>query len=129
VPLPVGAPAPDVSGRSPAGEPVEVAVGAGPTTLIFLTSDCAECQALWRGMTADPAAQPSVVLVTPDPSTQSRRALEALVPPEQVAVMSSDTWHAYGITRAPWCVVVEDGTIVASRPGGSEWRDLRGPDR
>jgi hypothetical protein len=79
-------------------------------------------------MAAAPETPPSVVLVTPDPATQSRRALGALVPPGQVAVMSSEAWHAYGITGAPWCVAVEDGTVVASRPGGSEWRDLLRPD-
>jgi hypothetical protein len=124
-PLPVGAPAPDIRGETPAGDPVEVGVARGLTTLVFLTSDCVECQALWRGVADENATKASVVLVTPDPSTQSRRALEALVPAGQVALMSSDAWHDYGVTGAPWCVVVEDGTVLASRPGGgSEWRDL-----
>jgi hypothetical protein len=102
-----------------------VAVAHGVVILVFLTSDCQECLRLWRGMTAGPVvAHPRVVLVTPDPSTQSRRALEAVLPPGPVAVMSSEAWHAYGMTKAPWSVVVVDGTVVASGPGGSDWSDL-----
>ena len=125
VPLPVGAEAPDIRGESPAGEPIAVDVGAGATILVFLTSDCAECQDLWRGMvTGGSPGEPRVVLVTTDASTQSRRALEDVRPPGQIAVMSSAAWHAYGVTKAPWSVVVVDATVVASGPGGSNWGEL-----
>lgn len=120
-PRPVGASAPSIGGESLAGEPVEVAAGAGATILVFITSDCAECQGLWRGMSA---VRHPVVLVTPDPSTQSRRALRSLAPAGCEVFMSSAAWHAYGVTGAPWCVVVEAGRIVASGPGGSDWAEL-----
>jgi hypothetical protein len=124
-PLAVGATAPDIRGESPAGEPIAVDVGAGATVLVFLTSDCQECRGLWRGMaTGVPPGNARVVLVTTDASTQSRRDLEGVLPPGQVAVMSSAAWHAYGMTKAPWTAVVVDATVVASEPGGSDWGEL-----
>jgi hypothetical protein len=39
-------------------------------------------------------------------------------------LMSSEAWHAYGVTAAPWYVVVAGGTVVAEGPAPSSWRKV-----
>jgi hypothetical protein len=54
-----------------------------------------------------------VLLVTPSPSTESARDVAALAPDGIDVLMSSEAWHAFGVTGAPWFVVAEGGVIVA----------------
>jgi hypothetical protein len=44
-----------------------------------------------------------------------------LARPGQVVVMSSEAWHAYGVRRAPWLVIVEDGEVVVDAPAPAGW--------
>jgi len=84
--------------------------------LVFLTSSCTPCQPLWTGSPPQGA-----VLVTPSPTTESRRRVEHLARPGQVVVMSSEAWHAYDVHRAPWLVVSDSGTVVSDAPAPSDW--------
>jgi hypothetical protein len=33
--------------------------------------------------------------------------------------MSSEAWHAYGVRRAPWLVIIEDGLVAVDAPASS----------
>jgi hypothetical protein len=45
--------------------------------------------------------------------------------PQGVSVlMSSEAWHAYEVSLAPWCVVTTDGTVVADAPAPSDRNGL-----
>jgi len=112
VPLASGR-APSVSGVTPSGDPIEVAPEEGGVSLLFLTSDCAECKSCWE-RPFDPAD--AVIIVTPDPATDSSRAVARLSPHGVPVVMSSASWHAYGVTKAPWMVTVNEGEVTGSRP-------------
>ena len=106
----VSGPAPALAGVRPDGSQVEVS----PATLerldlLFLTSDCRECRESWSSATG-----PDVVIVTPDPSTDSPRAVSRMAPPGSEVVMSSEAWHAYGVTRSPWKVEVRGGLISSA---------------
>lgn len=102
--------APAISGSTPAGEPIELALTGPDTDLLFLTSDCKECRSRWARV------REGDVIVTPDPSTESARSVTKLAPPGATVIMSSQGWHDYGITKAPWLVEVRDGVVVSSRP-------------
>ena len=82
-------------------------------TVYFLTSSCKPCQPVWSTL---PAA--GLVVVTPDPSAESRRKVAELAPPGVTVVMSSDAWFAYGAGPAPWKVVVSGATVVSEGPAG-----------
>jgi hypothetical protein len=103
-----------IEGVDPSGEVVSVQVREGTTVLLFLTSSCRPCLPLWAGPPAD-----HTIYVTPSPATESRRRVGQLARPGQVVVMSSDAWHAYGVRRAPWMVVVEEGVIAVDSPAPS----------
>jgi hypothetical protein len=114
--------------------------GQGQTVLFFLTSTCVGCRLIWEGLSAraqaltvSPLDGPQVVLVTPDPSTESARAVAALAPRGVPVLMSSASWHAYGVTGAPWCVVVAGGRVKSDSPAPTDWNAVtmllgRGPD-
>jgi hypothetical protein len=99
------------------GRPVEVALASGRSGVIFITSSCQPCRAVWGSASRDPA----LFLVTPSPTTESRRQVARLAPPGVAVVMSSEAWHEYGVGRAPWLVVVEDGRVVFDGPSPAEW--------
>jgi hypothetical protein len=126
----LGTPARDLHGTAPDGKPVEVAVDRQSVVLLFLTSSCFGCRVLWEGMAASvhqvpsPEMAPRVVVVTPSPSTESARQVAALASEGIEVVMSSDAWHAYGVTGAPWCVVVADGVVAADGPAPPTWTEL-----
>lgn len=102
-----------MAGVDPHGSEVTVDV-TGVVGLTFLTGSCRPCQAYWRaGSIAAPVA-----FVTPDPSTEDRRRvakLAASVPGVPVA-MSTRAWLDYSITKAPWLVIVERGTVRVDVP-------------
>jgi hypothetical protein len=116
----VGVAATDLRGTTPAGSPLEIVIGDRRVVLLFLTSSCYGCQVIWASMAARAAARQrrdgddAVVLVTPDSSTESATAVARLAPEGTAVLMSSEAWHAYGVTAAPWCVVVAGGVIASA---------------
>ncbi len=122
-----------MAGTTPAGAPLEVELGGPRTVLFFLTSSCYGCRAVWEGVARTPS-RARVILVTPSQETESAREVTALAPPGLEVLMSSEAWHALGITGAPWFVVAEGGVIVAegAAPGAAAAIDaliFAGPDR
>ena len=103
-------PAPRIEGVTPGSERIALAFPDSDVDLLFLTSDCRECRECWGRLAG------GNVVVTPDPATDSRRSVAKLAPAGITVVMSSNAWHAYGITKAPWLVEVRAGEIVGSRP-------------
>jgi hypothetical protein len=105
-----------VSGRDPTGIATSRDWDDGsPALVAFLTSGCSTCQRWWATL-ADPAgfvAGLPVLVVTPSPATESRRAVAARAAPGLAVMMSSDAWVAYGVRGAPWFVVVSGGTVRA----------------
>jgi hypothetical protein len=112
-------PATPVRGVGPDGSPTEVSVDQ-PVALIFLTSSCKPCQAYWGRF----SARGAIALITPDRATEDRRRVAKLAAtsPHPV-VMSTDTWLAYGVTKAPWLVIVDKGTVVTDRPAPEQVAD------
>jgi hypothetical protein len=123
----------ELSGTTPSGAPLQVGLGSGRTILLFLTSSCYGCQPLWdslrTGATLDGAA---LVLVTPSLTTGSSRDVAALAPDGAEVLMSSEAWHAFGITAAPWFVVVAGGVVRTEGAAPPAWDEVRarvGPTR
>jgi hypothetical protein len=112
-----------IEGVDPSGEVVSVQVREGRTLLVFLTSSCQPCQPWWAGVPADHS-----IFVTPSPATESRRRVSQVARSGQRVVMSSDAWHAYGVRRAPWLVIVEDGLIAVDSPAPDPGTPRAGED-
>jgi hypothetical protein len=137
-PTQVGRLATAVRGTGPDGAPVEMAVDKGQIVLFFLTTGCLGCRIIWQGLAAGaasrPWAAPRIAVITPDPSTESARTVASLAPTGGgvPVVMSSETWHAYHVTGAPWWVVVTGGVVVSDSPAPGDWKEvetlLAGPD-
>jgi hypothetical protein len=82
--------------------------------LVFLTSHCSTCLLWWRALAAEPATS-EVIVVTPDPSLESRRAVARLAAPLSVpVVMSSATWSVHRVRQAPWYLLRRGGRTVAA---------------
>lgn len=96
------------------GEPVTVDVTEGRHTLLFLTSSCLPCRELWASAGAE------AVVITPSPTTESRRAIVRLAGATTRVVMSSDVWTAYAVTKAPWRVALIDGVVIEDSPAGGD---------
>jgi hypothetical protein len=114
----VGQPAVDIAGTAPDGAPATAAVSVDwAGHLFFLTSSCYGCRAVWDSLAHREVAG-AVVVVTPSPSTESASEVAKLAPGGVRVVMSSEGWHAYGVTGAPWVVEIADGVVVGDGPVG-----------
>jgi hypothetical protein len=114
----VGTLAPRLAGVTPGGDPVRVETGPGTRVVVaFLTSTCTTCGTFWAALAADRggggAAGSPMVVVTPDPTTEDRRAVSRLAPASAPVVMSTDGWIDWGVSGSPFFVVVADGIVVA----------------
>ena len=118
-----GQPASDVEGVDRSGAMIHLAL-SGPrgdgAVLLFLTSTCTTCRPIW----ASSKAAAGLVVVTPDPSTESLRALSRLTPAGVSVVMSSSAWFDYEVPGAPWLVSVEAGRIASDGPSPRGWEDV-----
>lgn len=117
----VGAPAPAVVGVDPTGR--RAAAGGERVLLAFLTGSCHPCQAIWASLREGRRPAADVVVVTPSPTTESAKAVQAVAGGVVPVVMSSEAWLAYGVRGAPWFALVVDGTVAAEGPAGS-WEEL-----
>lgn len=97
-----------IAGTGPDGSPVRVDLSSGRQVVYLMTSSCRSCLRVW------PALRPGDVVVTPSPSTESRRKVAELAPDGVTVVMSSDTWFSLRPGPAPWRVVLMGGEVVES---------------
>ena len=125
-------PAADVSGTSPEGDAVSVAVTEvdHPTLLAFLTSGCTTCVEFWNAF-ADPRSLrvpggARLVVVTKGEEAESPGRLRKFAPRDVPVVMSSAAWDDYDVPVAPYFAYVDgaSSTVVGEGAAGS-WDHLR----
>ncbi len=119
----VGHPAPPVRGVSLAGSSATAPGRPERAVLAFLTGSCSPCRDFWAPLARGESPGYPVTVVTPSPSTESRRGLAGLAGETVAVVMSSEAWLAYAVPGAPWFAVVEAGRVVGEGPAGS-WEEL-----
>jgi hypothetical protein len=121
-----GAAAWDLTGMSPAGDPVTVAVTDvdHSSLIVFLTSTCTSCLDLWNRL-ADPhsrraSSAPVLVVVTESADVENAGRIRKLAPHGVTVVMSDAAWDDYGVPAAPYFVLVDgrSGTIADEIAGG-----------
>jgi hypothetical protein len=109
----VGLAAPAFSGTAPDLSAASFDPGEGRAVLLFLTSSCEPCRAIWKDLAGQ--RRPGVVVVTPDAATEDPRKVAALAGRSSV-IMSTEAWLTYGVSRAPWTVAIDNGVVVADCP-------------
>jgi hypothetical protein len=122
----------DVSGMTPRGDAVSIAVTdtRHTTLLAFLTSGCATCLDFWSAFAEQPELElpgdARLVIVTKGPEAESLAALQRIVPPIIPVVMSTETWTAYDVPVAPFFVLVDgmSGAIVGEG-AASNWPQVQ----
>lgn len=133
VPRPTAAPreAVDVSGVSPTGDAVSIAVASvgHQTLLAFLTSGCSTCAGFWTAF-AGPEVRRTpggarLVVVTKGVDAESPGRLRRFAPPGVPVVMSSEAWDAFDVPVAPYFAFVDGPTsrVVGEGAAGS-WEHL-----
>lgn len=104
-----------VVGTDPDGRPLAVELAARTRTLIvFLSSSCVTCRGFWAEFRADLARRlppgTEVVIVTEDQDDERSAVVRDLAPRRVPVVMSTPTWRRFGVTAAPFFVLVEGGS-------------------
>ncbi|PRY17245.1 hypothetical protein [Kineococcus rhizosphaerae] len=132
---PVGLAATAISGTTPSGDAVQVAVGAGSTnTLVaFLSSGCLTCQRVWDRL-ADPAplALPPatrLVVVTRDSTAESPSTVATLAAGPNArgidVVMSTGAWEAYEVPGSPYFAYVDAASgRVTGEGSATDWEQV-----
>lgn len=106
----------DVSGVTPDGDALSVAVasGAGSTLLVFLSSGCTTCAEIWGSITTLEAHGLSpgirVVVVTKGPELEVVGEVRRNAPPGVLTVMSTAAWSDYEVPGSPFFVLVDGAT-------------------
>jgi hypothetical protein len=103
----------DVAGVTPGGDALSVSATAGPgkALLVFLSSGCTTCGAIWRSLL--PGAGPTmpaglrVVVVTKGPELESASEVRRLAPPGATVIMSSEAWSDYEVPGSPFFVLLD----------------------
>ncbi|WP_432506349.1 TlpA family protein disulfide reductase [Kineococcus arenarius] len=126
-----GAAAVPVSGATPDGDGVQVAVGAGPDTLLaFLSSGCLTCRGFWERL-REPAgaglpAGTRLVVVTQGAERESATAVRALAADGVDVVMSTTAWEGYEVPGSPYFVLVDGATGRVSGEGSATaWEQVQ----
>ncbi|MGI8664156.1 MAG: TlpA family protein disulfide reductase [Acidimicrobiales bacterium] len=112
------------SAAGAAGAVADVDLQTGRTALVFLTTTCVSCRAIWAALGASPSPLPAgvrpVVVTTGD---ETLAAVRALAPPGVLTVRDSAAWARYGVSAAPAVVLVDDGQVVSTGVAHS-WDDV-----
>ncbi len=128
-PRALAARAADVSGHTPDGDALQIAVTrpGSPTLLAFLTSGCGVCQGFWdtigSGSQTLPG-DPRVLVVTKSGSEESPSRIGELAPRGLRVVMSSQAWVDYRVPGAPYFVYVDQRGAVAGEGAAREWAQV-----
>lgn len=129
-----GAGAHDVTGTTPAGDPVSVSLAGRdhPTLLAFLTTGCSTCLGFWEAL-ADPARRMAVgtttrvVIVTRGPEREHPAEVARLAPADVTTVLSSRAWEDHGVPVAPYFLLVDGRTgAVVGEGAAAAWDQLTG---
>lgn len=110
-----------LSGVRPTGAPVTVGLETGWTLLLFLSSSCDGCHALWelarRGVLEDVAIRPAVIAIAKQASESFPRVAEL---GGDGALLSDQAWDDYQVHSGPFFVVV-DGAAARIATEGVAW--------
>ncbi|HET9077049.1 MAG TPA: hypothetical protein VFN68_08955 [Acidimicrobiales bacterium] len=120
----------DLTGLTPAGDAISLAVGGvrHDTLVAFLTSGCATCRAFWdafrTGMLEVPGGA-RLVVVTRGGEAESPGTIAGLAGPTPV-VMSTEAWEHYDIPYAPYFVYVSGpASRVVGEGVAAGWEEVR----
>lgn len=104
--------APELTGATPTGDAVKLALDGAATLLAFLSSGCTSCAGFWEtlGERRLPAGLETVI-VTHGPEREQASKLRALAPAGVPVVMSSPAWEDYAVPGTPYFVLVREGAI------------------
>jgi hypothetical protein len=110
----VSGPAADISGETPALEPIAVSVtGAGRLTLLaFLSSGCLTCRGFFDTFDDEALEVPGharLVIVARSKGAESPAVLARMAPDRMTTVMSSAAWQDYKVPGSPYFVLVDGG--------------------
>ena len=121
-------PAYDIAGENLRGDAVQVAVAGGgaDTLLAFLSSGCGSCLDMWGALGRHGRGElprgARLVVVTKDPSHESRRKLRELAPSDVTVVMSSATWTEYDVPHSPYFIFVDGRSgEIAGEGSARQW--------
>jgi hypothetical protein len=132
---PVGQRAGDISGSTPTGDAVQVAVTAGGTSTLvaFLSSGCLTCQRIWDRL-ADPAPlslppATRLVVVTRDADAESPSTVAALAAGPTArgidVVMSTAAWEGYEVPGSPYFAHVDGASgQVTGEGSATDWEQV-----
>jgi len=116
---PASLPAPEVSGLGLDGSALAVQVTnvEHDTLLVFLSSGCSTCGALWEAMADANLALPQgtrLVVVAQGADREHVALLAELAPRHLPMVLSTQAWQDYGVPGAPYAVLVDgaSGRVV-----------------
>lgn len=122
-----------LTGTTPGGEPISVAVaGTGRLTLLaFLTSGCTTCLRFWDafalpGGAALPGDRTDLVVVTHGADREDLAAVARLAPSAggPVVVCSSEAWRDYDVAAGPYLVLVDgERDRILGDGTGTSWPD------
>lgn len=120
----------DVTGVTPSGDSARVALsGTRHTTLLtFLTTGCASCAAVWRDIAAEPPgdADQQIVIVTRGADMESPAAVANLAPAGVTVIQSTEAWEAFGISGAPFFVLVDGRRgVIVGEGSAARWSQVR----
>ncbi len=119
----------DLSGRTPAGGAIHLAVTGVPhsTLIAFLSSGCLTCREFWdafgSGEADDlPGIDTRLVAVTKSPADESESSVADLAPASIPTVMSSAAWDDFGVPVAPYFILVDGPTgSVVGEGAATNW--------
>ncbi|GAA0304002.1 hypothetical protein [Kineococcus aurantiacus] len=132
---PVGRRGTAISGTTPDGDAVQVAVGAGGTSTLvaFLSSGCLTCQRLWARL-ADPAPlslppATRLVVVTRGADAESPSTVAALAAGPAArgidVVMSTGAWEGYEVPGSPYFAHVDGASgRVTGEGSATDWEQV-----
>lgn len=122
----------DISGATPDGGAIAVAVNATShtTLLAFLTSGCSTCQGFWQAFGAGeadalPGRDTRLVIVTGGADRESPAAVQSIAPPRHTTVMSSEGWDAYEVPASPYFILVDGPTSrIIGEGAAASWSQV-----
>lgn len=140
-PIPVGEgstprpwPTDRISGRSTAGDPVEILLGDRTLTLLcFLAAHCDGCEAFWEALGDErvatlPEGVSCVVITKGDPVADRQEVTRLSKGISRCpVVMSDEAWNDFQVFGYPFFILVGGSTrTVIAETVGFGWQEVRG---
>jgi hypothetical protein len=121
----------DLTGSTPTGEAVHVAVGEvrHDTVIAFLTSGCSTCREFWEAFRTSPPDVPGgarLVVVTRGSEAESPGTLARLAGDRLPVVMSTEVWDHYDVPVAPYFIYVSGAASrIVGEGTATTWEQVR----